>query len=146
MAFEVEKIPGGGGAFFKPANYVDAVAILIEVRRFQSQRPGNFGPKDTIYADLSIFKDEAALDAGTPEFVSNGIVEATVLVRDLEVMVGKATIAKLAQAKSATPGNKPAWVWREVESAVQEKVVAYATARDEAVAAAIADAPDFEDD
>ena len=65
------------------------------------------------------------------------------LAADLEVMVGKATVAKLAQAKSTTAGNKPAWVWREVDAATQEKVVAYATKRDELVAAAIADAPDF---
>ena len=143
MTYEIEKLPGGGGAFFKPPAYLDAVAILIEVRRFEAQRPGNFGPKDTIYADLSIFKDEAALDGSTPEFLSNAIIQHTVLAADLEVLVGKGTVAKLGQAKSSTAGNKPAWVWREVEASVQEKVVAYATARDEAIAAAIADAPDF---
>ena len=146
MAFETTKIPGGGGAFFKAAEHVNALAILIEVRRFEAQRPGNFGPKDTIYADLTVFKDEAALDAGTPEFLSNSIIQSTVLVADLETLVGKAATAKLVQGKSKTAGNKPPWVWREVEAPVQEKVVAYATARDEAVAAAIADAPSFEDD
>lgn len=143
MTFETTKIPGGGGAFFKAAEHVNAVAILIEVRRFEAQRPGNFGPKDTIYADLSVFKDAAALDAGTPDFISNAIIQSVVLVADLETLVGKAAIAKLVQGKSKTAGNKPPWVWREVEASVQEKVVAYATARDEALAAAIADAPDF---
>jgi hypothetical protein len=144
MAFQVEKIPGGSGAFFKPAEYVDAVAILIEVRRFEAQRPGStYGPKDTIYADLTVFKDEAALDGGTPELASNSVIDFQVLVSDLEVMVGKATIAKLARAKP-NGGHKPAWVWREVDASVQEKVVAYATARDEALAAAMADAPEFD--
>lgn len=143
MAFQVEKIPGGGGAFLKPSEYADAVAILIEVRRFEAQRPGtNYGPKDTIYADLTVFKDAAALDDGTPEFIPNSIIQFMVLVSDLETLVGKATIATLAQAKP-NGGHKPAWVWREVDASVQEKVVAYATARDEALAAAMADAPEF---
>jgi hypothetical protein len=143
MAFEVKKIPGGGG-FFKPPDHLDDLAILIEVRRFEAQRPGGiYGPKDTICADLTVFKDAAALDGGTPEFISNTLIQHTVLVADLETLIGEAAVAKLVQSKSNTPGHKPAFAWREVEASVQEKVVAYATARDEALAAAMADAPDF---
>ena len=143
MAFEIEKIPASGGEFFKPATHVDAVAILIEVNRFESQRPGLYGPKDTVYADLTVFKDAAALDGGTPDFLANTLIQATVLASDLQVMVGKATVVKLAQAKATKAGNNPAWVWREVDGPVQAKVVAYAEKRDELVAAAIASAPDF---
>lgn len=143
MAFEVEQIPASGGAFFKPADYVDAVAILVEVNRFESQRPGLYGPKDTVYADLTVFKDAASLDGGTPDVLANALIQSTVLAADLQVMIGKATIVKLAQAKSTKAGNNPAWVWRTVDAPVQEKVVAYATRREELVAAAIASAPDF---
>ena len=145
MAFEVQQVPSGGGAFFKPEQTKEAVAILVEVRRFQSQRPGNYGPKDTIYADLTVFKDAAALDGGTPDIIAGAIIQSTILVRDLETMVGKAVVAKLAQAKSSVAGNKPAWVWRPVDAPVQEKVVAYATKREELIAAAMANAPGFED-
>jgi len=144
MTFEVEKIPGGGGAFFKPAEHMDAVAFLIEVRRFEAQRPGSFGPKDTIYADLTIFKDMDENGGHPhPNFLSNAIIQSTLLAVDLETLVGKATIAKLVQGKPSKPGNNPPWVWREVDASVQEKVVAYATARDEALAAAMAEAPEF---
>jgi len=147
MAFETTKIPAGGGGFFKPSDHLADVAILVEVTRFQPQRPGSsFGPKDAVHANLTIFKDTAALDGGTPEVRLGAIIDATCLVRDLETLVGKATIAKVAMAPPTKAGHKPAAVFREVEASVQEKVVAYATARDEALAAAIADAPSFEDD
>lgn len=146
MAFEIEKIPAGGGGFFAPKDHLTDVAILIEVKRFQLQRPSNFGPKDAAHVNLTIFKDMAALDGGTPEVQLGVIIDATCLVRDLETLVGKATVVKLAMAPSTKAGYKPAAVFREVDAPVQEKVVAYATGRDEALAAAIADAPDFEDD
>jgi len=143
MAFENTKLPAGGGGFFQAKDHLTDVAILVEVTRFQSQRPGNFGPKDAVHANLTIFKDAAALDGGTPEVKPGVIIDATCLVRDLETLVDKATIVKLEMVPSTKAGYKPAAVFREPEASVQEKVVAYATARDEALAAAIADAPDF---
>jgi hypothetical protein len=67
-----------------------------------------------------------------------------VLARDLEAIVGGATIVTLAQIPAKKPGAYPAWVWRQAERATQQKVIDYATKREAEVNAALDAAPDFD--
>lgn len=136
------EIPSSGG-YFKAAEHVDDVALLIEVIRFAHQVPSNFGPKDTAYADVSVFATQAALDAGTPDEQKNIAIQGTALAKDLEQLVGQATIVKLGQS-NAKVGQKPAWIWKPVESATKQKVIDYATKREADVEEAAANAPGFE--
>lgn len=144
MGFTIKDIPAQGGGWFKPADHVDAVAFLVEVTSFDRQRPTPNGPKDSVLVDLSIFPDEAALDAGKPVIIKGVRVEQTVLARDLADLVGSATVTSVVQVPAKKPGQHPAWVWRTVSQGVKDKVVKYATDREAAVAAAVADAPDFD--
>jgi hypothetical protein len=72
-------------------------------------------------------------------------IEQTILARDLETIVGGATIVRLEQVPPKKPGAHPAWVWRPVtDSGVRNAVVAYAEKREKAAEQAVADAPDFD--
>ncbi|MCG8926669.1 hypothetical protein [Lentzea sp. CC55] len=137
-------IPNQSGGWLKPAELQGAVAILVEVKSFERQRPTPHGPKDSALVDISAFMSPADLDNGEPEIQQGVRVEQTVLARDLGQLVGQATVVTLAQVPSKTPGSKPAWVWRQVDRASQQKVVAYATKREAALQAAMSDAPDFD--
>ncbi|WP_031513734.1 hypothetical protein [Streptomyces sp. NRRL F-5123] len=146
MALNLIDIPVQGGGWFKPADNKDAAAILIEVHSFERQRPTPNGPKDSALCDVTVFKDAASLAAGTPEVTKGQRIEQTILARDLQTIVGGATIAKLDQTAPTKPGQKPAWVWRPVtDAAVRNAVVEYATKREAAAEAALADAPGFDD-
>ena len=68
------------GTFFKPAEYANAAAILIEPTQFKRQVPTNYGPKDEATATLSVFNSQADLDNGasvetdiTPNSVNLGV-------------------------------------------------------------------------
>lgn len=145
MALNIIDIPTQGGGWFKPKDNLEAPAILVEVHSFERQRPTANGPKDSALADVTIFKDVAALQAGTPEVTKGQRIEQTILARDLETIVGGATIVRLEQVPPKKPGAHPAWVWRAVTDAqVRNAVIAYAEKREKAAEAAVADAPDFD--
>lgn len=145
MALNLIDIPVQGGGWFKPADNLAAVAILVEVHSFDRQRPTPNGPKDSVLADVTIFKDGAALTGGTPEVTKGQRIEQTILARDLETIVGGATIVKLEQIPAKKPGAYPAWVWRPVtDGGVRKAIVDYAAGRDKAAEAAVEVAPDFD--
>jgi len=135
-------IATGAGSFFKTADNLDAVAILVDVKRLEPQRPGKFGPKDAIHGDIHIFKDAASLDAGTPEVLQGAIINQAPLVRDLADIVGQATVVKLEMTHFKNVGKDVA-VFRTVDPLTKGKVVEYAKALQEKVAAEMDDAPDF---
>jgi len=145
VALNLIDIPVQAGGWFKPADVKDSVAFLLEVHQFERQRPTPNGPKDSVLADVTVFRDGGQLQAGTPEVTKGQRIEQTILARDLETIVGGATIVKLEQIPAKKPGAYPAWVWRPVTDAgVRNAVIAYAGKRDEAAEAAVADAPDFD--
>ncbi|WP_327424324.1 hypothetical protein OG763_38145 [Streptomyces sp. NBC_01230] len=145
MALNLIDIPVQGGGWFKPKDNIDAPAILLEVHSFERQRPTPNGPKDSVLADVTVFQDGGALQAGTPQVTKGQRIEQTILARDLETIVNGATIVRLEQVPPKKPGAHPAWVWRPVTDAgVRNAVIAYAGKRDEAAEAAVADAPDFD--
>ncbi|MEV0437804.1 hypothetical protein AB0I84_00690 [Streptomyces spectabilis] len=145
MTLTFKDIPTQGGGWFKPKEAQDAVAILIEVNSFDRQRPTPNGPKDSVLCDIAIFKTREQLDSATPEVNKGTRVEQTLLARDLETVVGSATIATVTQVPPKRPGAHPAWVWRPVSDAtVRQAVIDYATKREAAVSAAVASAPDFD--
>ncbi|MFF8845483.1 hypothetical protein ACF08N_22615 [Streptomyces sp. NPDC015127] len=145
MALNLIDIPVQGGGWFKPKDNVNAVAILLEVHSFERQRPTPNGPKDSVLADVTVFQDAASLAAGTPQVTKGQRIEQTILARDLETIVGGATIVQLTQVPPKKPGAHPAWVWRPItDAAVRTAVVEYANKREAEAEAAVADAPDFD--
>ncbi|WP_394615866.1 hypothetical protein JNUCC0626_40050 [Lentzea sp. JNUCC 0626] len=144
MALNFMDIPTQGGGWFKPKDNVGAVAILVEVKQFDRQRPTPNGPKDSALVDISVFNSKSDLDTGSPVITKGTRVEQTVLARDLAGIVGGATIVTVVQVPASKPGAHPAWVWRQVDGAVRQQVISYATKREAQVEAAVAAAPDFD--
>ncbi|MGW3323864.1 hypothetical protein [Streptomyces virginiae] len=145
MTLNLIDIPVQGGGWFKPKDNVNAVAILVEVHQFERQRPTQNGPKDSILADVTVFQDAGSLQSGSPQVTKGQRIEQTILARDLETIVGGATIVRLEQVPPSKPGAHPAWVWRPITDAtVRTAVIAYAENREKAAEAALAGAPDFD--
>lgn len=142
MGLNIQDVPTSSGGWFKPKDNADALALLIEVKSFEQQRPTPNGPKDSALVDLTIFATEAELDGGEPTVVKGCRIEQTVLAKDLMSLVGAATIVKLGQHQGKSPN--PAWVWRQVDAATKAKVIAYADRREAELAAAVAAAPSFD--
>lgn len=141
MALNLIEIPVQGGGWFKPKDNINAAAILIEVHSFDRQRPTPNGPKDSVLADVTVFHDIN----GAPQIAKGQRIEQTILARDLETIVGGATIVKLDQVPPNKPGAHPAWVWRPLTDAgVRKAVIEFANSRDKEAEAAVADAPDFD--
>ncbi|GAB2329214.1 hypothetical protein [Streptomyces variabilis] len=145
MALNLMDIPTANGGWFKPREVSDAVAILLEVKQFDRQRPTPNGPKDSVLADVTVFRSREQLDKLAPEVNKGQRIEQTVLARDLESVVGGAVLVTVTQVPAKKPGAHPAWVWKQVtDTGIRNQVVTYANQRDAAVEAAVADAPDFD--
>ena len=140
----IKDIPEQGGGWFKPADVKDAVAFLIEVVSFEPQRGTPNGPKDSALTNVHTFRTQADLDAGTAEVAKGQRIEQTVLARDLASLAGSATIVKLDQVPAKKPGAHPAWVWRKVDAATRDKVVAYIDKIEAERQAALDSVPSFD--
>lgn len=145
MTLNLVDIPTANGGWFKPKEVAKAVAILLEVKQFDRQRPTPNGPKDSVLCDVTVFKTPEQLDKLAPEVSKGQRIEQTVLARDLETVVGGAVLVTVTQVPAKKPGAHPAWVWKQVaDTGIRNQVVAYAAQRDAAVEAAVAEAPDFD--
>ncbi|MFC9736655.1 hypothetical protein ACFVKC_01900 [Streptomyces noursei] len=145
MPLNLMDIPTANGGWFKPKDNADAVAILLEVKQFDRQRPTPNGPKDSVLADVTVFKTHEALAKQAPEVSKGQRIEQTVLARDLETVVGGAVLVTVTQVPPSKPGAHPAWVWKQVtDMGIRKQVIAYAEQRDAAIQSAAADAPSFD--
>ncbi|MEU5433804.1 hypothetical protein AB0G73_10545 [Streptomyces sp. NPDC020719] len=145
MTLNFVEIPTQGGGWLKPADHLDAVAIIVEVHDWERQRPTPNGPKDSALCDVTVFKTREDLDARTPSVTKGQRIEQTLLARDLESAVGSAIIATLTQIPPKRPGAHPAWAWRPVaDAAIRQAVVSYGREREAAIQAAVAEAPSFD--
>ena len=117
------KLPQGGGKFFKPAEYQQAAAFLLEPTHFEPQVNSTYGPKDILTADITVFDG----DLQAQEILQGAKIDKSVLVRDLKGIIGQMTVAKLDQVP--TKNGNPAWVWRPVSPAVEAKIAEYVEGR-----------------
>ncbi|MGZ2360714.1 hypothetical protein LRE75_29215 [Streptomyces sp. 372A] len=137
-------LPTLNGGWFKPKDVAEATAILVEPKQYDRQRPTPNGPKDSVVADISVWKSREQLGSA-PEVNAGVRIEQTVLARDLEAVVGQAVLVTVDQVPSKKPGGNPAWIWKPVtDPEIIAAVVAYGEQRDQAVAKAAEAAPDFD--
>jgi hypothetical protein len=144
LSLDFADVPTQGGGWFKPADHLDALAILVEVKSFDRQRPTPNGPKDSALTDVSVFNSQDDLDNGTPTVIKGTRIEQTILARDLANMVGKALVVRVEQLEAKKAGQRPAWVWRPADGGPKQAVVKYATEREAALKAAADAAPSFD--
>jgi hypothetical protein len=142
MAFKVKSLPKSGGSFADMKELGKAKALLIEPKRLELQRAsGNYGAKDTIHADVTVFGDLNSVATATPTEVQAGTMfQGSIIVRDLTDSIDEAVIVTVTK-ENFKSGNS-GWVMRDVDAEVQAKVVEYAEAREAEIGAAMDEAPD----
>ncbi|MGL5825574.1 MAG: hypothetical protein ACRCYU_12300 [Nocardioides sp.] len=144
MTFKLAPVPVGGGQYVKNEELAKAAALLIEPKRFEPMRPsgGTYGPKDTIHADVTIFATEADVQSAKPtEMKPGAMLQATLLVRDLQSLIGAATACTIE--KKNFKGGTSGWVMVDLPPAAQAKIVEYGTARNAQLDADVESGPDF---
>lgn len=133
------------GSYFKGDDYAHAVALLVEVKQLDRQVPTNYGPKDTITADITVFSSIEDIDADNGTLNPAVKIQQTDLVRRISHLVGSATVVTVEKLPKGPKLPNGAWVWRQVDPEVKSKVVAYAQRRESGQTAAPAEEemPDF---
>ena len=130
-----------GASYFKPANHMNDLALLIEPKTIERNVPSTYAgqtrTRDEVISDVSVFSNQAALDSGVPTTIlkSTKIVHG-MLTSTVEKILGGAMVATLTKVQTQAGSG---FVFRDVDAEVEGKVGAYFTARSEA----IADAPAF---
>ena len=138
----------GGGTFFKPAEYADVKAIMIEPKMYLEDRPnGNFaGTRNELTADLTVFRNQESIDGNVePEVLSNMLLTNIGLTQDFALAKDRveASVYRLELKPASKPGYKPFFCWAEVSDDVAHGVIEYATKREAEIKAALDDLPDF---
>ena len=132
-----------GSSFFKPKDYQNAVAVLVEPKTIDRDVPSTYKSqtrvRDEVISDVTVFEDQAALDSGKPSTIlkSTKIVHG-MLTSTVEKILGGAMVATISTVPTQ---NGSGYVFRDVDSATEAKVAAYYQSRAEAAAAA----PSFDD-
>lgn len=127
------------GGFFKSEEWGQA-ALLLEPTNFEPQRPTNYGPKDTVTANIVAF-DEGG---NVVKEVTGILIQQVALVSTLKQALGGATVAKLTQGK-AKQGQRPPWIFVVPETDLKAKVAAFYNEREAQKQAVLAsdDTPDW---
>lgn len=135
----------GGGTFFKPAEHMHDLAILIEPKRIDRGIPntyqGRVTMRDEVTADVAIFPTSESLERGTPTVIKNARFVHGMLTSTLEKILGGALVGVVRKVPTQAGSG---YAFRDVDPAIESMVGAYYTNRETAVAAAMADVPDFD--
>ena len=127
-----------GASFFKPAEHMTDLALLIEPKTIERNVPSTYGGqtrvRDEVIADITVFSNQAALDEKKPsQIIKSTKVTHGMLTSTLEKILGGAMVATVT--KVATKGGS-GYVFRDAPASTEEAVGAYYGARAEAAAAA----------
>lgn len=132
--------PKSGGAFFKPADHVNDLILVIEGKRILRDQTHTFEgvttKRDIAVADIAIFRDSAALASGEPsEILKDAQITNTILVADVESngwLDGGAGLAVIRKAGRAyvyrddftAEAEEAATKWYEARNAAREEAKA----------------------
>ncbi len=128
-----------GGTIFKPANYMNDLALLVEPKRVDKGIPNTYNGKttmrDEVTADITVFATSEALDTGTPtEVMKSAKVVHTMLTSTLERLIDNAMVAVVRRVPTRSGSG---FAFRDVEPAIESAVSAFYEQREAAVAAAL---------
>ncbi|WP_432482553.1 hypothetical protein [Kineococcus esterisolvens] len=135
-----------GGAFFKPADHMNDLALLIEPKRIEKGVPNTYQGqtriRDEVYADIAVFATSESLDKGEPtETLKNAKVVHGMLTSTLEQAMGQAMVSIVR--KIPTKGGS-GYVFRDTDASTEAKVADYYTKREAAIGEAMESVPDFD--
>jgi hypothetical protein len=102
----------GGGGFFNVKEHMGDLALLIEPKSIRKNVPneynGQTSVRDELKADVSVFANQADLDAKKPSQVLKGVTFVHVLLtRDLEPLIGGGTVVTLDKTQKGSYCMRP---------------------------------------
>ncbi|MEU7570349.1 hypothetical protein [Micromonospora sp. NPDC049240] len=135
------------GEFFKPAEHMNDLALLIEPKSIRKNVPHTYqgvsSVRDELTADITVFRTEESLDKAQPSRVIKGATIAhKYLVADLEAAIGQVFLGVVTKKPFKNGGS--GFVWKSVDPSTEAKAANYFTNREAAISAALDDAPDFD--
>lgn len=136
-----------GGTFFKPADYMNALALMIEPKSIDQGKTHTYGGqttvRDEVTADVTVFPTEESLDKGTPIVIKNAIFTHGMLTSTLEkVGVGGVMVGVIRKIPTRAGQG---YVFRDVDPLTEDKVADYYLKREARINESLANVPDFED-
>lgn len=122
---------GSVGGYFKPADYLNSLALLVEPKEMQFQVPDKYrGTVDQVVCDITVFDNQKDVDSGEPSKVlENYVVKSAVLVDRFSQIIDSATIVALKK-ESFKNGNS-GYVPVKPAPSIYAKVAEYYEARDQ---------------
>lgn len=124
-----------GGTFFKPAEHMNDLALLIEptaiVKGVENTYQGRTTLRDEVTADITVFGTSEALEKGEPSAVMKGArVVHAMLTSTLERVMGGAMVAVVRKIPTRSGSG---FAFRDVEWETEAVVGAYFEQREAAV-------------
>lgn len=143
MTSPFTKPSAGSGGFFKPADHVNDLALIVEPKSIKRDVPNEYQGKttlrDELTCDITVFRNSQNVEQCAPHDVLKNVVV------DKQVLTKEATIGEVMLARVGKPSGKNYYAWLEVtDAAVEAACAAYFEKREGAIADALADVPDFE--
>ena len=132
------KIRTGDRTFFKPEEYQNSIALLIETHKILKDVPGNFGERDQAITSVTVFASKDDIENGVGTELDNCIIDKPYMVAPLAEVIGEQVAVKVGQSKPKQ-GQRPAWIWHDVAPDVEALIEGYIAQRD----GELDDAPDF---
>lgn len=124
-----------GGTFFKPAEHMNDLALLIEptaiVKGVENTYQGRTTLRDEVSADITVFATSEALEKGEPSVVMKGArVVHAMLTSTLERVMGGAMVAVVRKIPTRSGSG---FAFRDVEWETEAAVGAYFEQREATV-------------
>ena len=135
-----------GGAYFKPLEHMNDLALLIEPKSIQRDVPNTYqnrvSTRDEVLCDVTVFGNTDALRDGKPsEFIKAAKFTHGMLTDTLSKIMGESTICTIAKIPTQ---NGSGYVFRDASDEATVAATAYYDKRNAELDAAMADAPDFD--
>jgi hypothetical protein len=137
-----------GGAFFRPSDHINDVALLIEPTRIDrgvsNTYNGETKLRDEVYADITVFATSEALDTRRPTTVLESARVVHGMLTDLLAQIMGSAMVAIVRKVPTRKGQ--GYAFRDVDPATEAAVTAYLDGRENAVAEAISsgDMPTFD--
>lgn len=136
----------GGSAYFKPAEFDKAVALLVEPKSVQRDVPNTYAGvtknRDEVTCDITVFQTAADLESGNGVEHKGMTVTHPGITNRLSRAIDEAVVGRMGK-KQFEKAPAPAWVIDDVDDATFDKVSEFYEAREAAVKAALDAVPSF---
>lgn len=135
-----------GASFFKPAEHMTDLALLIEPKTIARQVPSTYNGqtrmRDEVISDITVFADQAALNSGEPTKVMKSCkIVHGMLTSTVEKILGGAMVATVTKTQTQAGSG---YVFRDVDNPTEQAVAKFYEQREAEVSSALEAVPSFD--